>query len=230
MPFYFKSRRKPNYAKSNKKAKYLRKRQAANVANSRSLYTKYHAPRALSQTTEYPIRRMYSPTAVQAGASWADGLLSFKIADLPDYTELTALYDQYRVDKLVVHFISSGNAIASVGAQDIGTLLTAVDFDGGATGLTFNQFLSYESCEVTSHGRDKIITIKPKAELAAIDVTPVNTSSALPAGNVWWDCSITGIQHHGVRYGLTPYATGYSEYAIWYTLWVEAFVTFKNTR
>jgi len=229
MPFYRKQF-KPRYvARSNKKFKYARKRQAANVANSRSLYTRYHQPRALSQTTEYPIRRMYSPTAIQAAATWADGLLSFKIADLPDYTELTALYDQYRVDKLVVHFIN-GTQPPYTTHQDVGTLLTAVDFDGGATGLTFNQFLSYESCEVTPHGKTKTITIKPKAELAAIDSTPVNTSSALPAGNVWWDCSITGIQHHGVRYGMTPYSSGGSTDAAWYTLWVEAFVTFKNTR
>lgn len=228
MPFYFKTR-KPNYAKSNKKSKYIRKRQAANVAKSRSLYTKYHAPRTLSQTTEYPIRRMFSPTAFTATASFTDGLISFMISDLPDYTELTALYDQYRVDKLVVHFMR-GSTPSSLGHQDIGTLMTAVDFDGGATGLTFNQFLSYESCEATSHDKDKFITIKPRAELAQVDSSSATVSSTLAGVNAWFDCSNTSIKHYGVRWGMTPYSSGAASYAQWYTVWIEAYVTFKNTR
>lgn len=228
MPF-FRKPFKPRYVRSAKKPRYLRKRQAANLAHSRSLYAKYSAPRTLSQTTEYPIRRMYSPSAIAAGSAWADALYSFRISDLPDASELTALYDQYRVDKLVVHFIN-GTQPPYVSHQDVGTLLTAVDFDGGATGLTFSQFLSYESCEVTPHGKVKTITIKPRAEVNSTDSGGNVVSASLAAANTWWDVSNTNVQHHGIRYGMTPYSAGSSGDAAWYTLWIEAYVTFKNTR
>lgn len=222
---------KPRYVKSNKKSKYARKRQAANVSVSRALYTKYRAPRNLSQTTEYPVRRMYSPTAIQSGSLFTDAIAGFRLNQLPDYTELTALYDQYRVDKLVFHFIPNVNEINyDVNQQDVGTLLTAVDFDGGATGLTIGQFLSYESCEVTPHCHKKVLTIKPRAELAAVDAAGTTISSGLPNNpNIWYDCSNVNLQFNGVRYAITP-ESGSTGYHIWYTLWIEAFVTFKNTR
>jgi len=174
---------------------------------------------------------MYSPTAIQSSSSFTDGLVSFTLSSLPDYTDFTNLYDHYRVDKLVVHFISSINDVNIANSiQDVGTLVTAVDFDGGATGLTYNQFLSYESCEMTPHCKNKTITIQPKAELAAKDNTAAVVSVAESSTkNLWWDCSNVNIPFYGVRYALTPESnpTGYH---VWYTVWVEAFVTFKNTR
>lgn len=221
---------KPLYVKSNKKAKYLRKRQSANVARAKSLYTRYSQPRSLNQTSTYSIRRMLSPGAVQVTTTFADYLYSFRLTDLPDNSEFTALYDQYRVDKMVVHIIPNCDIFNSAATpQDTGTLLTAVDFDGGATGLTLNQFMSYESCEMTEHGKSKKITIKPRGELAAIDSGSSTVSAAMAPDNMWWDCSNTLLKFNGVRYATTANSAAAS-WAVWYTLWVEVFITFKNTR
>jgi len=227
-PRYF----KPRYvAKSNKKRKYARKRQSANVAVSRSLYSAYSAPRSLSQTTQYAVRRMYNFGAIASSSVFGDGLAFFILQSLPDYTEFTALYDQYRVDKLVVHFIPNANVIDHSSSNlDSGTLLTAVDFDGGATGLTLTQFLSYESSQIHAHCVPAKITIQPRAELAAVNTGGTTVSSGLPNNaNIWYDCSNTTVPFYGVRYATTAEAaaTGYHTY---YNIWVEAFVTFKSTR
>lgn len=222
---------KPRYAKSNKKLKYSRKRQTSSVAKARSLYSNYGAPRSLSQTTTHSVRRMLYFTALTSSSSFSDGLVFLQLQDLPDYTEFTALYDQYRVDKLVVHFYPSQTIIdLSDSRADPGTLLTAVDFDGGATGLTLNQFLSYESAQVHPHCVPRKITIKPRAELAVIDGSSATVAAALPnSGNIWYDCSNTAVRFHGVRVATTAESAP-NGYHITYKIYVEAFVTFKATR
>lgn len=226
----FKPRYRP-YAKSNKKRKYARKRQSANVARSRALYSSYTAPRSLSQTTQYPVRRMYNFGAIASSSVFGDGLAFFILQSLPDYSEFTALYDQYRVDKLVVHFIPNATIIDHASSNlDSGTLLTAVDFDGGATGLTQLQFLSYESAQIHPHCVPAKITIQPRSELAALNTSPATVAAVMPNNaNMWYDCSNTTVPFYGVRYATTAEAsaTGYHTY---YNIWVEAFVTFKNTR
>lgn len=223
---------KPRYnAKFNGKRTVARKRQGANLVRSRALYTKYSAPRSLSQTTQYPIRRMFLFGALVTSAAFTDALAYFRLNQLPDYTELTALYDQYKVDKLVFHFISSITDLNIANSiQDVGTLLTAVDFDGGATGLTQTQFLSYESCQMTPHTKNKVLTIRPKAEMALVDASGTTVSGAISStDNTWYDCSNTNVQFNGVRWATTA-ESGSTGYHIYYTCWVEAFVTFKNTR
>lgn len=227
----FKPRYRPYATKSHKKRKYARKRQSANVAASRSLYSAYSAPRALSQTTQYPVRRMIEWGAIASSASFGDGLAFFILQSLPDYTEFTALYDQYRVDKLVMHFIPNATIIDHSSSNlDSGTLLTAVDFDGGATGLTLTQFLSYESSQVHKHCVPVKITVQPRAEFATINNSAVTVASGLTnSANIWYDCSNTTVPFYGVRYATTAEATvtGYHTY---YKIWMEAFVTFKSTR
>jgi len=222
---------KPRYAKSNKKFKYARKRQARTVSQSRSLYTNYSAPRALSQTTSHAVRRMFNFGSAVSSASFTDGLAYFQLQALPDYAEFTALYDQYQINKIVVHFIPNATNIDhSSSTLDSGTLLTAVDFDGGATGLTLSQFMSYESCQVHPHCRPAKITVKPRAETAAIDGTGTTISAVLPNnGNIWYDCSNTQVRFHGVRYATTA-ETSVSGYHANYNIWVECYVTFKATR
>ena len=228
MPFYRKFRY-PQSQKYMRKRVYARKRQSANVAKSKALSAVYRQPTTLNSSTTFSVRRMIKFSApIVFSASFQDGLVAFRLADLPGASEFTALYDQYKVDKFCVHFVP-WQSVSETGGVDPGTLLTAVDFDGGATGLTQSQFLEYESCQVTPIWQSKKVCVQPRAELNATDSNATVVSAAVAPRSTWWDCSNTAIYHYGVRWGAVPDGVLTSNH-FGYNIWMEVFLTFKATR
>lgn len=220
------SRFKPRYnAKSNTKSKYARKRQSANVARARSLYTNYSTPRTLSSSTTYPVRSLLLFNSITSGAAFSDGLVSFSLGALPNASEYTALFDHYKVNKVVVRFEPTANQVNPSTPCDA-RLLTAVDFDGGATGLSYAAFTSYETVQVTPLLHRKSITIQPRAETATIDSGSTNVNAVVAPANTWFDCSNTNVNFYGVRYAMTATAL----LNVRYDIWVEVFLTFKTSR
>lgn len=218
-------------ARTPRKFVAARKRQSSSLIKSRKLYSKYTQPRTLSQTSEYPVRRTYLAGTINTGTSFQDGQFFFELRFLPEYTEFTTLYDQYRVDKLVFRFMPLTNAgVSGVLAEQPQPLITAVDFDGGTVGLTQDQLLSYESAQITSAFKEKVITIKPRAELLSTDSDAITVSASVAPSNTWWDCSNVKILHHGVRYGIPANTTMPVGYGVRWTVWCEVYITFKNTR
>jgi len=221
---------RPRYVKTyNRKRSYARKRQAANVAVSKALYKRYRQPQTLSQGTEYSIRRMYYHTPIVFMGAFLDGVFDFQLGSLPGYTEMTVMFDQYRVDKWVVHFIPCATMCFPVSAQDSGQLLTAVDFDGGAAPIGQALFCEYESVKVHQPFQRTSVTVKPRSELLQNDAGGATVQSTLTTPGAWFDCSNVTVKHYGVRWGSTAdnaASGGHQQYNVWY----EVFVTFKNTR
>lgn len=211
--------------KSSNKIKYARKRQSANVASARSMYTRYRQPTTLSSSTTYPVRSILLFNSITSGLTFSDGLVSFSLASLPNVTEYTALFDHYKVNKMVVRFEPTANQVNPSTPCDT-KLLTAVDFDGGATGLSYAAFTSYETCQVTPMLHRKSITIQPRAETATIDNGSTNVNAVVAPANTWFDCSNTGVNFYGVRYAMIQTAL----VNVRYDIWVEVFLTFKTSR
>lgn len=229
----------PRYRTMAKKLVYARKRQSANVKQSRSLYTRYTQPRTIDQSTNFDIRRLYNASSIvklQSSTTFSDKLIGFRITYLPDYVELSALYDAYRVNKLVFHFIPAFNYNAQAGlgataaASDPGKLITAVDFDGGVTGLSEDAIRSYETAQITGPNQRHTVTIQPRAELLLNDATPTPVSAALVPTNTWFDFSNVNINFWGVRCGVIPNSLLDPQYGQLWTVEVEAFLTCKMTR
>jgi len=223
----------PRYSKPKTyRQKFSRKRYAASSKPSiaKSLYTRYEAPRSLESSTTHSIRRMYDSAKIQSAAAVQDGIIYFALALLPDYTEFTNLYDSYRVDKIVVHFNVTNNSIPLSNTNtDIGTLLVATDFDGGALGLGLAQFESYESCQVVPTCKSKTVICAPRAELVSLDGSGTSVAASLAKPGTWYDCSNVDVRHYGVRWMCTAESAAGTDHQRWIT-WVEAFVTFKATR
>lgn len=205
---------------------------SANVTRSRALTATYTQPRSLTSSTVYPIRRMVTTSNITSTSSFLDYVAPFQLSFLPDYTEFTALYDQYRVDKLVYHFIplqSESTTYNAAGSPSNSLLLTAVDFDGGSSGLTLPQFLSYESCTVVPAQRTHKVTVQPRATLAGANAAATIVNLAIAPTDTWFDCATSTLPFFGCRFA-TLAETGSPTSHISYSVWIEAFVTFKNTR
>lgn len=223
---------KPNYARRYRNPN-AKKKSSSNISLARRLYTRYVQPRSMEASGGMQFKRTYRAASLTSTTSFSSLLISFSLSSLPDVSEFTTLFDNYRVDKLVVRIIPQfTNATGGTSILDAypGSLLTAIDFDGGTLTLTEDQFYSYDTCQITSPFATKIITIKPRAELAVIDSTAAVVAAASSSRNQWFDFSNVNIQHHGVRVGVQPnttLATGAGQ--IWF-IYVDAFLTCRASR
>lgn len=214
-----------------RKPAYARKRTSSNLIKSRKLYARYTQPRTVNQTSVYPVKRTYLAATLTTATTFQDGLLQFELRYLPDFAEFTALYDQYRVDKLVFKFIPSANTnVSGLLVEQLLPYVTAIDFDGGSVGLTLAQLISYESAQFTSPYEKKTITVQPRAELLTLDGAAATVSASMAPSTSWWDCSNTAVSFFGVRYGIQAHPSMPGGYGGVMQIWCDVFLTFKNTR
>lgn len=128
-------------------------------------------------------------TASTIPATYTATNLKFQLSDCAGYTELTQLFDEYKINKIIVRFTPKyteadatlGQVTASSGS--LPRVFTAIDTDGRFSSSTFSALCEYGNMRPQVANRDIVVSFKPVA------FTPLQTSAA---GNSSFTKPVTG--------------------------------------
>lgn len=130
--------------------------------------------------------------AIATSNSWATG---FKLSDLPNHTEFTALFDQYRIRMVEVKFMPVINS-SNVNDKQNATLITCVDTDDASLPGFASELLQYSNHQVKPTYQAHYMKIYPRAALAVYQGAFTAYGQAPP---MWFDCASPDIQFYGLK-------------------------------
>jgi len=157
---------------------------------------------------------LISSISVGVGASYA-----FALSDIASYTELTALYDQYRFRGVELTWTPQSNLISlgtNLGASV--KVWTAVDFDTLAT-PTLASIRQYSTAKLQKSDKRFSVRCVPRV-IAPAGAASTASSAILPEGQ-WLNCSNAGLAHNGI---LAFVELGAANTQTWYATakyWIE---------
>lgn len=127
----------------------------------------------------------------------------FFLSQLPNYTEFTNLYDQYKISRIKVKFIYSANnqdMTTSASILALPNLLTVID-NNDSTALTASgDYCQYKSFKIRRMDKPCSVYFKPQFDIAAY--SGAFTSYASKTG--WIDCNSPNVKHYGLKFGIDP--------------------------
>lgn len=129
-------------------------------------------------------------------------VFAFKLSDLPNYQEFTALYDQYMITKVVLKFVHVRDQAlitntAPAGGTSGGRVFTIIDHDDASVPATANEFRQYATCKVSNVGRD-ITRVTVPAVLRQMWENSIATSYT-PAFHQWISTTDPDTEHFGIK-------------------------------
>lgn len=114
------------------------------------------------------------------------GFLPFYLNNIPQFGEITAMFDFYRIDWVTVTFTALSQSTM---------LYNAVDFNDTAQPTTIDEIISYDSSTVTGPGENFVASFKPMARVTGVQ----GNNPTAPWGS-WWSTSSVDIPHFGLKY------------------------------
>lgn len=186
---------------------------SAKLTNSR--LQKYFFTRKCDYTQIYP-------TALGVNRS-----ITFQLSDLPNYTEFTSLFDQYKINAVKLTFIprytgSDINPLTT--ALAVPRVWTVIDYDDTANLGDQNGAYQYQNCKVHMMHKPFSIYLKPRVA-SAVYSTAVTTGYA--PRRMYIDCANNNVPHYGVKLYVEP-----TPYDGQFTMSVVAkfYLSMKNVR
>jgi hypothetical protein len=140
-----------------------------------------------------------------------------------DYTSLQAVFDQYKIVKIEVVFMTNSTAIAASTA--IGDLYTVLDYDDSTALSSIGSVQAYSNC-ITSHpGQSQRRCFRPRVAVAAYSTGGFTQYKNEAAG--WIDSASATVQHFGVKYALD---VGTAGSLLIYVIQVRTEIMFRASR
>lgn len=169
------------------------------IGRGRALGRRYRRPTVYNfKRTKFYQNIVSVGTALPYSQHWG-----FRLSDLPDASDFTALYDEYQITKAVIKFIpkfSQVNVTTGVGSitnSVLTQMMSAIDYDDSnslPTATAIDQITQYQSLRMTRGNVPHTRVISPKVELTANAI-----SNIAPKWRQWLDCDNTTILHNGLK-------------------------------
>ncbi len=199
--------------------------------NNKSLTGDVTIPKELFSTMDkiYYFRRKAQSTIVsQVAAAETKGVFSFTLASAASYTDLTQVFDLYRIAYVEISFkpMYTMQALSSAGTLATPNLFTVLDFDDDTAPANISELEEYGTCKVTNFNQEHTRTFKPHFAFMAYPNTPTYANSNV---SNWVDCASAGVKYFGVKYGIEGGAAGQTALQSWkvnFTYYLE----FKHSR
>jgi len=160
------------------------------------------------------------------------GAMAFSLQDLDQVTSFTSLFDQYRIDRVIVqvkthnNFSSFNTSSAANSAPP--TTFWVIDRDDSNALTTLAQARQYDNVQ------DACLT-----DHVEIDLEPSVTPAIYAAGafsgygitrtGVWLDCNNVSIPHYGVKFAITELTALATDTYFW-DIEFYYYVSFRNVR
>lgn len=183
----------------------------------------------LRQPVQFFTRSYYIPAhiTIPTGGPSVGYADFFTLNSLPDFTDFTALYDQYQIKAVkytLLPRISNAGPSGAVGNPSIlGNIWSVLDYDDSNVPTSLNQLLQYQNLKRTQYHKIHSRFIKPTVQLG---VGSPLTSSAIKKRQ-WLDAASTAIPHLGIKLWVDG---SLGSYPLTFDLQVKMYLAFKNVR
>lgn len=158
----------------------------------------------------------------------AFSVISFHLAQVPNYAEFTALYDQYCITKVDVHFYSCANSTITDGTnKHLTQVLSVIDYDDDSYLTSVDDALEYDTVQINSTAQYHFKrTLKPRVALE-IYRSAIATAYGQGAAGTWLDCSDASVPHYGIKMVIPATVVPYN--CRW-SIYVKYHLEFRNVR
>lgn len=126
-----------------------------------------------------------------------------RLSDVPSYTEFTALFDQYKILKVVVKLMPRGNV--SEDAQQTGiaqssfaNIWAVVDKDDNTAPASVAQILQYSKVKQRRTNQTLTLVFTP-SQLREVYNNGITTGYGVDMKPKWLDCASPDVQHFGYK-------------------------------
>ena len=125
---------------------------------------------------------------------------NFKLNNLPGFTDITNMYDQYRITRVDVFYEPCSFAGPTTATGNVGaiTLLTRVDFDSNVT-QTFDQLRECQNTQVHGAFERWEHSFVPKISQMAYNGA-TSTGYTVAQGNPWVATSNPDVEYYGFKF------------------------------
>lgn len=150
------------------------------------------------------IRRTTPPIVFPKTGFDTGSSTQFEAAQVINWSEIAALYDQYCIDKvqfvfeLATPFISNGV---------YPYLVVAPDYTDVVAPSSVNAALELAQAKVFQFSPEKTsftVTLKPRPAMSAF-ATGLTSGFAVPSGDVWFSTESSTVDHYGLKYWIADY-------------------------
>jgi len=160
------------------------------------------------------------------------GSMAFSLQDLDQVTSFTALFDQYRIDRVVVQIKTRNpsanfNAASTANATPPSTYWV-IDRDDSTQPTTLAQLRQYDNVQEAAVSDNVEIDLQPS-------VTPALYASGAFSGygvsrtGIWLDVANVSIPHYGVKFGITEISATATNTYYWDCVFYY-YLSFRNVR
>lgn len=169
--------------------------------NSRRVFPKSNSKyiqrsKPISKQVTYRFKKHVNLGPISSSISVANtyGAFTFRLQDIPNYTEMQAVFDAFRINAVRLTFIPHSN-ISQTNMNYDTRIVTAVDFNSATVPTSANQLRDYESCKVSPNNVLHTVYLKPK-------VNPLGTTGNLAGPQSWLSTTSSSSLYYAVLYAI----------------------------
>jgi len=142
-------------------------------------------------------RSYYIPAYASVTTANVYGAYAFNLNDVPNASEFTTLFDQYRINSVRWRLIPRGSSAEAGTNNNVGKIFSVLDMDDGVAPTSIDQLCQYPSLKTTRTTSDHTRTLRP-----AFATTVYNTStlSAYGQRRGWIDADYSQVPHYGIKW------------------------------
>lgn len=168
--------------------------------------------------------RMYGQVNIAGNAAYFPYLNSstFQLSDLPNATEFTSLFDQFKLThvKMYVHLRKDPGAQSAANAI-YPRMYVVRDFTDATTPATIDELRQYSTCQCKVLEPNKRVSFNIKPALLQAAYRSAVSTAYSPVWNRWVDVAYADAPHYGIKYAIDDLTnTNYSvwiEYKYWFS-------------
>lgn len=159
--------------------------------------------RSLSTSRDYLFKRSFQGgTILNNQLGNVTGGIAFQLADLPNVTEFTTLFDQYKICAVRIKFLPQSNTLQTLTtgltSNFCGTFFYVVDYDDANAPASASVLCEYQNMKTRNPLREFKAYFKPKCVS-----TVFGSGVTVNAGTLksqWLDVGQTTVPHFGFKY------------------------------
>lgn len=148
---------------------------------------------------------------------------TFKLSNLPNYTEFTNLFDRYRINKVSLTFVpnwDSNDANASAGVLAVNpSIYSMIDYTEDGTPLALNEFYENPKCKITRGGKIHKRYFTPA--VLGSNFETVTTTAYTPKWKQWLTTDDPATPHYALKVACDKLNAGTAQ-----NYYVKVFVTY----
>lgn len=211
-----------------------RMKRSSKKYGKRRFARKMRPRRGLRQPVQYFKRVVYGQGQIVVDPTVeTNGAIVFSLAQVPNHTEFTSLYDQYKISAVKVRIMPRFNSVepSDAGTSGLfpynGQLFTAIDYDDSGIS-SVNDILQYQNCKTTRLTSIHQRYFKPAARGIVQDITGAATARMPIKGFI--DSADDQVLHYCLKYSIPQFTNAAESALLKFDVITTYYLAMKNVR